>query len=490
MHLLGALANAGPSAAHLSATVAPFIVSGDQGVRQQALLALEGMKPSAESDAAINAAKEYDLAASAYHASHGETNLETEIDALLEESESVGFSQKLYGVSYRISGTDDVNLSINGDIHASYANSQVCLSGSGYFKTKVFNGGDKLTEGILAACKKNGEAAKLTFTYKLLNVQLGVQTLYKSSAASEEEALQVARGEQPDFLLGDRETDLQVEAHSTVKGACPVSGSNIPIKSWNKEFFRLNYNYHGLVVITVGVSVGLKGSASINAVLGVSVYCQYAGLNTFGLVAGAAPAGSVTVFASAQVWIFPFKGQVEAQVTLFSGTLPITADITTVHAHGFVKGTASAFSGQVDAHLYRFQCHCWFCSCGRYDKHLGTFNIVKWSGPSKTWTLYSSPTKRFGGAISAASPARVSCSAKSSSSADAGYADSYRGWYDTQGCGQCNSYCRWVGNSGSGGNPASRTSYGASWWSCRRAGTNEAYSPRGTFGNNFNYRKC
>ena len=45
------------------------------------------------------------------------------------------------------------------------------------------------------------------------------------------------------------------------------------------------------------------------------------------------------------------------------------------------------------------------------------------------------------------------CLPPSTSTADSGWTDNYRGWYDVQGCGKCNDYCRWVGNSGSGGNP-------------------------------------
>ena len=57
-----------------------------------------------------------------------------------------------------------------------------------------------------------------------------------------------------------------------------------------------------------------------------------------------------------------------------------------------------------------------------------------------------------------------------------GYPDEYRGWYDIQGCGQCNDYCRWVGGSGSGGNPNDSVRFGSSWWSCRQAGTSSLYS--------------
>lgn len=55
---------------------------------------------------------------------------------------------------------------------------------------------------------------------------------------------------------------------------------------------------------------------------------------------------------------------------------------------------------------------------------------------------------------------------------DEGYVDDYRGWYDTRGCGTCNDYCRWVGNSGSGGNPAEKIvfkkpDYSESKWACQ-----------------------
>merc|ERR1712216_340405 len=86
------------------------------------------------------------------------------------------------------------------------------------------------------------------------------------------------------------------------------------------------------------------------------------------------------------------------------------------------------------------------------------------------------------------------CKAVSSATGDAGYTDSYRGWYDVQGCGRCNDYCRWVGNTGSRGNPAlrlgSRSSAGnPSWWSCALAGTGEQYSSRHQF-SSFRFKKC
>merc|ERR1719390_610537 len=52
-----------------------------------------------------------------------------------------------------------------------------------------------------------------------------------------------------------------------------------------------------------------------------------------------------------------------------------------------------------------------------------------------------------------------------------GYSDSYRGWFDLHGCGRANSYCRWEGNSGSGGDPSQRITHGSSVWTCALAGT-------------------
>lgn len=74
---------------------------------------------------------------------------------------------------------------------------------------------------------------------------------------------------------------------------------------------------------------------------------------------------------------------------------------------------------------------------------------------------------------------------------DAGYRDSYRGWYDVTGCGKCNDYCRWVGNSGSGGNPNKKIGHGSSWWSCAMSGSNKEYSDKHFFlGSGFSTKKC
>jgi hypothetical protein len=81
---------------------------------------------------------------------------------------------------------------------------------------------------------------------------------------------------------------------------------------------------------------------------------------------------------------------------------------------------------------------------------------------------------------------------------DPGYNDQYRGWYDVQKCGKCNDYCRWVGNSGSGGNPKKRTTYKKkghtkSWWSCWLADASEGktlYSSNKKWKKGFNYKRC
>jgi len=95
------------------------------------------------------------------------------------------------------------------------------------------------------------------------------------------------------------------------------------------------------------------------------------------------------------------------------------------------------------------------------------------------------------------------CALAQDSTQDQGYNDAYRGWYDVQGCGECNDYCRWVGNSGSHGDPSGMTASGLgqpnadgqqpdgnpSFWSCRLAGTTDTYSYRGQF-SSFEFPRC
>lgn len=52
---------------------------------------------------------------------------------------------------------------------------------------------------------------------------------------------------------------------------------------------------------------------------------------------------------------------------------------------------------------------------------------------------------------------------------DVGVDDAYRGWYDLSDCGSCNAYCRWIGFSGSGGDPTVSTIFFGSYWTCQTA---------------------
>jgi len=83
----------------------------------------------------------------------------------------------------------------------------------------------------------------------------------------------------------------------------------------------------------------------------------------------------------------------------------------------------------------------------------------------------------------------LACKGVNPSQGDWGVGDSFRGWYDVQGCGLCNDYCRWVGFDGSGGDPAYKLKHGRSWWSCRLAGSNEEYTPVDHF-TSWSFTRC
>lgn len=80
--------------------------------------------------------------------------------------------------------------------------------------------------------------------------------------------------------------------------------------------------------------------------------------------------------------------------------------------------------------------------------------------------------------------------------ADQGHPDSYRGWYDVQGCGKCNDYCRWVGTGLPGVkfqaiDPARMTVSPLGYhWSCALAGQSTEYTRPGHFGPSFRPKKC
>ena len=81
---------------------------------------------------------------------------------------------------------------------------------------------------------------------------------------------------------------------------------------------------------------------------------------------------------------------------------------------------------------------------------------------------------------------------------DPGYRDKWRGWYDVQKCGKCHDYCRWVGDSGPGGDPRKKTTRKVrgkrkSWWSCWLADASEGqkiYSSNKRWKKKFKYRRC
>jgi len=72
---------------------------------------------------------------------------------------------------------------------------------------------------------------------------------------------------------------------------------------------------------------------------------------------------------------------------------------------------------------------------------------------------------------------------------DTGFTDSFQGWYDVQGCGTCNDYCRWVGSLGTGGDPTKRLVHNKAWWSCALAGSDTMHTPLGTYGS-WDLPKC
>jgi hypothetical protein len=152
----------------------------------------------------------------------------------------------------------------------------------------------------------------------------------------------------------------------------------------------------------------------------------------------------------------------------------------------------------------------------------GTSNFIDGTIDHGNWFFSIGAYQAWGGANKFPGPSSgvdlVTLWVKTNAKKLAGYSDSYRGWYDASGCGICQDYCRWVGNSGSGGNPVSKTSHGDSFWSCRKAGGasstpgtfkkdfcpdrsntnirnvggcgNNNYSARGYYGNSFTAKKC
>lgn len=86
----------------------------------------------------------------------------------------------------------------------------------------------------------------------------------------------------------------------------------------------------------------------------------------------------------------------------------------------------------------------------------------------------------------------ASCEEASFDIIDEGYHDDYRGWYDPLGCGICNQYCRWVGNSNSGGDPANKLRSQSSFWSCQTGSSrqSEVWTQYDAIGFSFPFHKC
>ena len=74
---------------------------------------------------------------------------------------------------------------------------------------------------------------------------------------------------------------------------------------------------------------------------------------------------------------------------------------------------------------------------------------------------------------------------------DAGYSDAHQGWYDIDGCGICNNYCRWRGNCGSRGAPTTDNP-SCSIWSCvvYDNSTSSAVNSFNMAGPSWGYSKC
>jgi len=128
----------------------------------------------------------------------------------------------------------------------------------------------------------------------------------------------------------------------------------------------------------------------------------------------------------------------------------------------------------------------------------GTKNITHIQNALKATTEYAKCAKcKNGCKIPSSAPTKptsqpTGCWEAQPMVVNVGHSDFYRGWYDVQGCGKCNDYCRWVGNSGSGGDPKVRTNFTVlgktkSWWSCQRAGSVQVHSDEKV---PFNYVKC
>jgi len=111
--------------------------------------------------------------------------------------------------------------------------------------------------------------------------------------------------------------------------------------------------------------------------------------------------------------------------------------------------------------------------------HASSFNLVKCESEG---ALTPSPAVRD----PFTTPAPGECWPPSAG-VDPGYTDEYRGWYDVQGCGKCNDYCRWVGGSESGGDPIYQVTMLKSWWSCAIGSSTKTAK---NYFTSFNFVRC
>jgi hypothetical protein len=128
-------------------------------------------------------------------------------------------------------------------------------------------------------------------------------------------------------------------------------------------------------------------------------------------------------------------------------------------------------------------------SCGKCEAEGASSS--EGENPSQSCAELKVPSGTGGGGHSGGHSGGLSCLEPSVSTYDPGHEDQFRGWFDVQGCGKCNDYCRWVEGTGPGGDPSKATQdqVAGSYWSCRLAGSDQPYTPRGLYAE-WHHQKC
>jgi len=124
----------------------------------------------------------------------------------------------------------------------------------------------------------------------------------------------------------------------------------------------------------------------------------------------------------------------------------------------------STSSNTLDGNIHTRRCGNRFSHASQCKCPVGNLfeqNAIKLSGMNLAWNWRGVKHHNFNQCVIGDN------NPSSSSSGDAGYTDKYRGFYDVQGSGKCKEYCRWVGDSGSGGDPKRKVVHEESFWSCR-----------------------